>query len=94
MNKLLEGDVQKTIVDYARNAGCIAYKWSSMSVKGVPDYLIFYKRKLVLVEFKAPGKVPTPLQGLVHKRLLAQGWVVYVIDDIENGKFLIDNLTN
>lgn len=87
--KLLEKDVQLAVVQFARDKGCLAYKWSSMSSIGIPDYLFFYKKSLLLIEFKAPGKKITRFQYLVHEKLFGQGWQVTVIDDIQKGKDLV-----
>jgi hypothetical protein len=51
--------------------------------------MYFRKGSLVIIEFKAPGKKATPYQQAIHRRLLAVGWTVHVIDDIEKGKALL-----
>ena len=43
----------------------------------------------MIVEFKAPKKKPTPYQQAIHRRLMAVGWEVHVIDNIEEGKALL-----
>jgi len=55
----------------------------------VPDRLYFKNGELLIVEFKAPNKKPTPYQQAIHKRLAEVGWTVYIIDNIEEGKALL-----
>jgi hypothetical protein len=43
------------------------------------------------IEFKAPGKTPTKLQLKTHERIEAQDISVFIIDDIEKGKNLVDS---
>jgi hypothetical protein len=85
---LLEKDVQKQCVDWARARGYWARKFSSMTQVSVPDYL-FAKNDLgnggnlmkFAVEFKAPGKKATPAQEDEHSVMEAAGWRVYLCDD-------------
>jgi len=86
---LRESVVEKKVTDYAKSQGWLSFKWVSPSQRGVPDRLYFRKGSLVIVEFKAPGKKATPYQQSIHKRLLAAGWTVHIIDDIEKGKELL-----
>jgi hypothetical protein len=40
--------------------------------------------RVVFIEFKAPGKKPTPLQAAWHARLRALGFEVHVIDNVSD----------
>ena len=84
-----ESVVEKKVTDYAKSQGWLSFKWVSPSQRGVPDRMYFRKGSLVIIEFKAPGKKATPYQKAIHKRLLAVGWTVHVIDNIEEGKALL-----
>ncbi|MCI0350278.1 MAG: hypothetical protein L0Z53_12710, partial [Acidobacteriales bacterium] len=42
--RLLEKDIQKKCVDYARSKGFWARKFSSMSQRSVPDYIFSMRR--------------------------------------------------
>jgi hypothetical protein len=55
----------------------------------VPDRLYFKNGQLMIVEFKAPNKKPTPYQQAIHRRLAAVGWEVHIIDNIDKGKALL-----
>jgi hypothetical protein len=57
----------------------------------VPDRLLISPfGKVVFVEFKAPGKKPTEAQEREIKRLRDHRQLVYVVDDIEQGKSIVD----
>jgi len=38
----------------------------------------------MFIEFKAPGKKPTPLQNAWHEKLRALGFTVHVIDNVSD----------
>lgn len=90
--KLLEKDIQKACVDWARSRGWWARKFSSPANRSVPDYLFarrstFSRLSLkVAVEFKAPGKTSTGAQIEEQNKMRAADWDVYVIDDFEKFK--------
>lgn len=80
--KLLEKDVQKQCVDWARARGYWARKFSSQSQRSVPDYL-FAKEIMTskgedilkfFVEFKAPGKDATEAQLEEQELMVLAGW--------------------
>ena len=84
-----ESYIETRVTQAAKANGWLAYKWVSPSQRGVPDRLYFKDGQLVIVEFKAPNKNPTPYQAAIHRRLHAVGWVVHIIDDIAKGKELL-----
>lgn len=84
-----ESHVEKKVTDHAKAKGWLSYKWVSPSNRGVPDRLYFKDGTVVVVEFKAPGKLPTLYQQAIHRRLEAVGITVHIIDDIEKGKALL-----
>ena len=84
-----ESYIETKVTDYAKAKGWLSYKWVSPSQRGVPDRLYFKKGKLLLVEFKAPKKKPTPYQQAIHRKLNKAGWTVHIIDSIEKGKALL-----
>ena len=84
-----ESVVEKKVTDYAKANGWLSYKWVSPSQRGVPDRMYFKNGSLVIVEFKAPGKLPTPYQQAIHRKLKAVGFIVHIIDDIGKGKALL-----
>jgi hypothetical protein len=96
--ELREIDVQEAVVRYARARGCWARKFASPSNRSVPDYLFSYGKEWLeevpakwAIEFKAPGKKPTELQEKEHQAMRRTGWAVWVIDNIAEGKRIIDH---
>ncbi len=90
---LLEKDIEKAVVKYAKSKKILAYKLKSPNMRGVPDrMLIFMTGKVVFIEFKRYGKKLSHLQEKVMRHLLSQGAEAFVIDSIEEGKNLVDRL--
>lgn len=91
---LLEKDIQKACVEWARAHGWWCRKFSSPANRSVPDYLFarrspFSRLPLkVAVEFKAPGKTSTKAQIEEQEAMRAADWDVHEIDDIEKFKTL------
>jgi hypothetical protein len=105
VRKLLERDVQKQCVDWARARGYWARKFSSQSQRSVPDYLF---AKLVpndrhdypngpldrdpvnfATEFKRPGETSTKLQVDEQMAMRAAGWYVFECDNFEAFKNVV-----
>ncbi len=94
--RLLEKDVQKTCVDWARARGYWARKFSSQSQRSVPDYL-FSRIKTVYspsrikfaTEFKAPGKTSTEAQVEEQEAMRLAGWFVFECDNFDEFKAVV-----
>lgn len=86
---LLERDIQKACVEWARKHGWWARKFSSPANRSVPDYLFAKGDDKFAVEFKKPGGKATEAQLEEIKFMREAGWDVYVIDDIEQFKALV-----
>jgi hypothetical protein len=83
--KLLEKDVQKRCVDWARARGYWARKFSSQSQRSVPDYLFSHRAKIKFAcEFKAPGKTSTDAQIDEQDAMRDAGWFVFECDNFAN----------
>jgi hypothetical protein len=93
---MLESKVEGSVCDYAKKAyGFISYKFTSPARRSVPDRLFIGPGGLhFFIEFKAPGKLPTPKQVREITRLINLGHLVYVIDNIGTGKQLVDTLVS
>ncbi len=79
-----EKEIEKYLVKRVKEMGGKAYKWVSPGNDGVPDRIVFFQGMTVLVELKAPGKKPTPLQIARHKELEKLGQKVLVLDSKES----------
>lgn len=73
-----ENAIEAYLRDRVREIGGRAYKFVSPGNDGVPDRLVCLPGgKVIFVELKAPGKVPTPLQRNRHRELRKMGQVVF-----------------
>lgn len=62
-----------------------AIKLLSAFIKGLPDRMVLCRGGYVgFAEIKTTGKKPTKVQLLVHSKLEALGFKVFVIDDLES----------
>ncbi len=81
---MTEKNIERYLVRKVRETGGKAYKFVSPGNAGVPDrLLIFPSGKVIFVELKAPGKVPTNLQKAKHRELEKLKQRVFVIDSKE-----------
>lgn len=87
LEKIVEGKVNV----YAQSKGFLVYKFTSPARRAVPDRIyISPKGTVVFVEFKRKGQKPTPPQEREHHRLRMQNVEVFVIDNVDEGKALVD----
>lgn len=94
MNKdPLEKVIEKKVCDYAKQLGCIVYKFTSPSRRSVPDRLfIMPKGKGVFfIEFKRRGCKPTPAQAIEIEKIRLQGVHVIVVDNVAFGLEIIEH---
>ena len=90
---MLEKHIEEKVGDYAKSKGFLTYKFTSPGRRAVPDRIYISPTGTVaFVEFKQKGKVLSPAQEREHVRLKAQHGQVFVIDDVEKGKALVDSI--
>lgn len=88
-----ESKIEKAVCDYAKSLGFLHYKFLSTQ-NGVPDRLFINPNGFIFfIEFKAPGEEPRLLQQVVINKMRRKGAEVYIIDDIDKGKDLINAKT-
>ena len=88
---MLEKQIESAVCDYARAKGVLAYKFTSPARSAVPDRLfIAPDGRMWFCEFKRGGQKPTPAQDREHTRLRQQQVNVFVIDNVIEGKNMID----
>jgi hypothetical protein len=91
---MLEKEIERKVVNYAKTKDFLAYKFTSPSNRSVPDRLFISPTGgIFFIEFKRKGKIPTKLQESTFKMLTGRGITVEVIDDYEVGKLLIDKMS-
>jgi len=59
---MLEKDLEKKIARWCKDNGYLTYKFSSPSMRGVPDRIIIGPLGVLFLELKRPGNEPTKLQ--------------------------------
>ena len=81
---VLEKHVEAALVKRVKALGGTAEKFTSPARRSVPDRLVSLPNgRIIFVELKAPGKMPTEKQLLDHSRRRALGCDVRVIDTVE-----------
>lgn len=89
----LESSVENPVVAYAKKKGVLVRKMNGLGFRGWPDRLFIFSGGVVVwVEFKAPGKLKnlSSNQKEIIQTLKDLGQHVYVIDDKQTGKDIID----
>ena len=89
---MLEKQIEAKVCDYAKTKGMMVYKFTSPARAAVPDRLFIYNGRVFFIEFKRGGQKPTDAQEREHDRLRQQKINVFVIDDVEKGKWVIDTM--
>ena len=87
--------VENPVKAHAERTGWFCFKVTPMGRRGFPDHLFFYRYPTIaIIEFKAEGKSLKVggLQEYIINLLLKLGWPVYVVNDPEVGKQLLDEL--
>lgn len=93
MKKMIEKQIEEKVGTYAKEQGFLVYKFTSPQRAAVPDRLYITPRgKVFFVEFKREGMKPTPAQQREHERLREQGVMVFVIDDVDKGRAMVDQM--
>ena len=88
---MLEKQIESKVCEYAKSKGVLAYKFTSPARMAVPDRMFISRDGRVwFCEFKAEGKKPTEAQLREHQRLREQNVTVFVIDNVMDGKAMID----
>ena len=89
----LEKEIEKKVCKYAESKGILQYKFVSPVHRGVPDRLfIIPNGAIFFIEFKRKGEKTTPGQAREHARMRRNNALVWVIDNVEDGKLLIDGI--
>ena len=88
-----EKTIEQKLVSEVKKRGGICPKWVCPSFDGMPDRMVFLPgRHFGLVEVKAPGEKPRPLQASRLRLLQHLGFKVYVLDAIENIGGILDEI--
>lgn len=87
----LESKIEREVCEYARVHGIPHRKFKTPAQRGAPDRVFLLgSEKVAFIEFKRRGERPTPNQEREHLKLRNLGYLVEVVDNIEQGKKVID----
>lgn len=88
-----ESEIERRLVKETRRRGGQCLKWVSPGFDGVPDRIVFLPgRHIGLVEVKAPGEQPRPLQRSRHRLLERLGFHTYILDGVEQIGGILDEI--
>lgn len=88
-----EAKLEQALRMYAEKRGCLSYKFTSPSRRGVPDRIFVAPGgRILFLELKAPGEKPTKLQLHEMRKLADKGCTVDWTDNLVSGMNLIDKL--
>ena len=88
--RLRESTVEGDVVNHGEATDWVQYKLKSANNRGLPDRMFLKGGVILFIEFKSPGEPPTKLQKLIHGALCFAGFPVHVIDNIAQGKNLLN----
>lgn len=89
---MLEKQIEAKVCDYAKELGLGVYKFTSPARAAVPDRMFIYKGRVFFIEFKREGQKPTPAQDREHNRMRQHQINVFVVDNVEDGKAMVDTM--
>ena len=89
-----ESTIEKEVCRYARDNNFLVFKFVSPGFRGVPDRLFISPRgQCFFMEFKQAGKTLRPEQERAKILIERHQVEVFVVDNVEFGKGVIDGLT-
>lgn len=92
---MLEKQIEAAVCEYAKTKNVLVYKFTSPARAAVPDRLFIRPDGHVwFCEFKRTGQKPTPAQGREHCKLHQHNVDVFVVDNVDDGKAMIDVMVN
>lgn len=87
----LEKEVEGAACRYGKDTGWTMRKYTSPAHRSVPDRLCLHDfGTVIFIEFKRFGEEATETQKEEHEHLRARGFTVYVCDNLEDAKRILD----
>ena len=81
---MLERDIENALIKRVKELGGMCEKFTTPGRRSVPDRLVILpSNRIIFVECKRPGELPTEKQSKDHKKRRALGCDVRVIDSLE-----------
>lgn len=89
----LEKEIEAKVVAYAKNLKMLVYKFTSPSRRSVPDRMFITPKGVVFfIEFKRLGQTCTPAQHVEGDKIRQAGIQVFIVDNVEGGKVVINHM--
>ena len=89
-----ESEIESAIRAYALERGCRCYKLAGVHDIGKPDRVLTCNGQTVYLEVKTTSGRLSTVQRREHQRIQQAGGVVYIVDTVESGKWIIDKLVD
>lgn len=87
----LEKEIEKKGCAHGNSTGWSCQKYTSPAHRAVPDRICLHDfGTIIFIEYKRLGEKATDAQKKEHRRLRARGFTVYVIDNVEDAKRVLD----
>ncbi len=88
--KLSEKKINKKSYDVAKANSWYSRNYKTPTNKGAPDRIFIKEGRVVFIEYKRVGKVPTKLQRQVAAEMLDHGAEVWWTDTVRGTKEILD----
>jgi hypothetical protein len=72
-----ESKIERHLAEEIHRMGGLCFKWTSPGCRGVPDRVVIVAGLVCFVELKVPGGRLSKAQIRMHKRLTAEGALVF-----------------
>ena len=89
---MLESKVEEYFQQQIKLCGGLTMKFTSPSIRGVPDQIALYQGGTYFVELKAPNEKPRKSQTAVHEQFNDHGITVYTLDTKKSVDNFITNV--
>jgi len=87
-----ESKIEEAVCKYAEDLGWRVRKYVTPGHKGAPDRIFMRKGVVFWIEFKGPHGGLSALQEREIQRIKEDGFKVFVIDNIDEGKRVIQEM--
>lgn len=89
-----EAHLEEYLCRKVKEAGGLPIKFTSLTMTGLPDRIIFYNGFTWLVELKMPKGSVQPNQAVCHKLFARHGFKTWIVRTKEDVEKFIDSMRN
>jgi hypothetical protein len=87
-----ESEIEAYFVRRVKEAGGLQRKFVSPGHRGVPDRIVLFAGWMAFAELKRPNMMAEDHQAREHKRIIAQGFPVFILDTKERVDSFIERM--